>query len=199
MNYTLCLNGFLWMKFLFTEQQIELCIAVDWQSIFLQCPSWKKTVVITFFIWQIDKKEACPQIKWEGKARSYKIDTVKNFNFKTVSEACVRLSGALYITFNKHLSSLSLTRTLWFGGSILTNMLVFWGYHSNMHAEFKNVVLLQVIKIMNAKAVKCKKIRDRGMRKIFAKIIHLGKYVQNNKGSKLFVQQNVATYFYWVN
>lgn len=65
-----------------------------------------------------------------------------------------------------------------------------------MHAEFKNVVLLQVIKIINAKAVKCKKIRDRGMRKIFAKIIHLGKYVQNNKGSKLFAQQNVAPYFY---
>lgn len=93
----------------------------------------------------------------------------------------MRLSGALYITL-KHLSSLSLTHTLWFGGSVLPNIPVLWEYHCNVHAEFKSVTLLQVIIVINIKAIKCKKIRDRGMRKFFVKTKHLEKHVQNNKG-----------------
>lgn len=68
---------------------------------------------------------------------------------------------------------MSLTHTLSFGGSVLPNIPM--GYHSNMHAEFKNVTLLQVINIINAKAIKCKKIRDSGMKNFFAKIIHVGR------------------------
>lgn len=54
--------------------------------------------------------------------------------------------------------------------------------HCNVHAEFKSVTLLQVIIVINIKAIKCKKIRDRGMRKFFVKTKHLEKHVQNNKG-----------------